>query len=131
MNHKKIETKKAEGKKKGFPNKSLDTAGTKDVIRKIPAMLIAYPQFEKVVKDMFPNAKINILGNTATAVKLSKEHPDAYIKLDVDKEEITHSGLSHIISTWYGKNASIQLAMLFGMDMTAHKLKTGMSDIPN
>ena len=124
MNHKKMETRKAEGKKGGFLNKSPDTAGTKDLIRRIHATLIAYPQFERVVKEMFPHAKIRISRNTATAVCLSKEHPDAYIKLDVDREEITHFGLSRIFSTWYGKNASIQLATLFGMDMTAHNLET-------
>ena len=132
MGYKKKETRKAEGKNINFLNKSLcEGAGKKDVIRRIPAMLINYPQFERVVKEIFPNAKINISGNTATAVKLSKEHSDAYIKLDVTKEEITHFGLSRIFSTWYGKHASIQLATMFGMDMTAHKLKTGMSDIPN
>jgi len=123
MNHKKMETRKAEGKKRGFLNKLSDEVGTNDVIRRIHTTLIAYPQFERVVKDMFPNAKMKILGNTATAINLSKEHPDAYIKLDIDKGEITHFRLSRIISTWYGKNASIQLATLFGMDMTAHNLE--------
>jgi hypothetical protein len=144
MDYKKRESRKAEGKKRGFLNKLSDGAdakgllgegsgdsGSEDSVRMIHAMLIDYSQFERVVKEKFPNAKIKTTKYTALAVGLSEDHPGAFIKLDVNREEITHYGLSRIIPAWHGKNASIQLATLLGMDMTARQLEKGMSDLPN
>ena len=106
----------------------IGSAKSDSKLRKIPTSLVYHDDFRRVISQNFPDA---VFEDTKNGIKATNLHcnPDTYVELDVRESRLLHRNLEQVMNIPAGRTSSM-LAEMFGLVMTAEKLRTGkLSDI--